>query len=146
MLSGPGQLTSWSWRRDALACAITGHASEAILRALAERASQAGLEPSTAIQLRAAADDMARAWKAWRVVTGQWDVLTTGAPRGTGLSPVAAEVGDLALLTGRSPTVTCTGSRPAATRRSSATVVVGSWFGSYWRAASDTLPPDRHRT
>jgi hypothetical protein len=93
--------TSLSWRRDALACAITGHASEMILRTLAKRASQVGLEPVFATQLLTAADDMTRAWKAWRAVTGQWDVVTTGAPRGTGLSPVAAEIGDLALRTGR---------------------------------------------
>jgi hypothetical protein len=93
--------TSLSWRRDALGAAITGHASEFILRTLAERIGPAGLEPAFAATLQTAADDMARAWKAWRTVTSQWDVVTTGSPRGTGLTPVAAEIGDLALRTGR---------------------------------------------
>jgi hypothetical protein len=44
---------------------------------------------------------MAGAWKAWRTVAAQWDVLTTGSPRGTGMTPVAAEIGDLALCAGR---------------------------------------------
>jgi hypothetical protein len=93
--------TSLSWRRDALACAITGHASELVLRTLTERFGHAGLEPNLAAQLRSAADHMAQAWQAWRAVTTHWDVVTTGAPRGTGLTPVAAEIEDLALRTGR---------------------------------------------
>ena len=93
--------TSLSWRRDALASAITGHASELVLRALAERAGQAGLEPAFGARLRTAADHMARAWTSWRDVTGQWDVVTTGSPRGVGLTPVAAEIGELALRAGR---------------------------------------------
>jgi hypothetical protein len=93
--------TSLSWRRDALASAITGHASELVLRALAERADQARLQPAFGTQLRTAAGHMARAWKSWRDITSQWDVVTTGSPRGTGLTPVAAEIGDLALRAGR---------------------------------------------
>jgi hypothetical protein len=93
--------TSLSWRRDALACAIADHASELILRTLAERAGHASLEPPFAARLHTVADYMAQAWKAWRSVTGQWDIVTTGAPRGTGLTTVAAEIGDLALEAGR---------------------------------------------
>ena len=45
-----------SWRRDALASAITGHASELILRTLAERAMQLGTMPSLQAQLASSAD------------------------------------------------------------------------------------------
>jgi hypothetical protein len=93
--------TSLSWRRDALASAITGHASELVLRTLAERAGQLGLQPLLCAQLRSAADHMTRAWTSWRDVTGHWDIVTTGAVRGAGLTPVAAEIGDLALRAGR---------------------------------------------
>jgi hypothetical protein len=81
--------TSLSWRRDALASAITGHASELVLRTLAERASQLGMQPLVGAQLRTAAGHMTRAWKSWREVTGQWDIVTTGAVRGVGVTPVA---------------------------------------------------------
>jgi hypothetical protein len=37
--------TSRSWRRDALAAAITSHASELVLHTLAQRADQLGMEP-----------------------------------------------------------------------------------------------------
>ena len=93
--------TSLSWRRDALACAITGHASELVLRTLAVCFGRAGVEPALAAQLGCAADHMAQTWQAWRAVTTHWDVVTTGAPRGVGLTPVAAEIEDLALRTGR---------------------------------------------
>jgi hypothetical protein len=59
---------SASWRRDALASAITSHGGELVLRTLAERASQLGLEPAFGGQLDDAAEDMQRAWKAWRAV------------------------------------------------------------------------------
>ncbi len=93
--------TSASWRRDALASAIASHGSEIVLRTLAERAAQLGMEPALRAQLGTAAEHMARAWKSWRAVTEQWDIVTTGAYRGAGLTPVAAEIGDLALRTGR---------------------------------------------
>jgi hypothetical protein len=92
---------SLSWRRDALGCAIISHASDLILRALADRASQLGLHPLLATQLRAAAGQMTPAWTAWRAVAGHWDILTTGTYRGAGLTPVAADIGDLALRAGR---------------------------------------------
>ncbi len=93
--------TSLSWRRDALAAAITSHASELVLHTLAERASQLGLEPAFRTQLSTAADNLNRSCRQWRAVTSQWDILTTGAPRGSGITPVAAEIQDLVLQTGR---------------------------------------------
>jgi hypothetical protein len=93
--------TSLSWRRDALASAITGHGSELILRALPGCAEQLGLEAALRAQLLDAAEDMKHAWKAWRDVTGHWDVITTGAPRGVGMTPVAYEISDLVLRIGR---------------------------------------------
>jgi hypothetical protein len=93
--------TSPSWRRDALASAITGHASEIVLRTLADRAGQLGHEPAFQAQLSNAADTMGQTWKAWRAVTSQWDVLSTGTSRGSDLSPVASEIQDLVLQTGR---------------------------------------------
>ena len=93
--------TSASWRRDALASAITSHASELILRGLAERASQLSLEADLQAQMHTAACGMARAWKTWRIVTDQWDIATTGHPRGARPTPVATEIGDLALQAGR---------------------------------------------
>jgi hypothetical protein len=93
--------TSASWRRDAKASAITGHASEIILRTLADRTGQLGLDPNLRAQLNNAADSMRQAWQSWRTVTDQWDILTTGIPRGSGLTPVAAEIQDLVLRTGR---------------------------------------------
>jgi hypothetical protein len=93
--------TSVSWRRDAQASAITGHASEIILRALADRAGRLRLEPGLHARLNNAADSMHQAWQSWRTITDQWDILTTGTPRSPGITPVAAEIPDLALLTGR---------------------------------------------
>jgi hypothetical protein len=92
---------SVSWRRDALASAITSHASEFILRTLAERAGQLGLEPAFKARLHDAANQMAQAWTSWRAVAGHWDIVTTGTNRGSGLTPVATEISDLVLRTGR---------------------------------------------
>jgi hypothetical protein len=90
---------STSWRRDALASAITSHATELILRALAERAAQLGADPAIRRGLAAAADASAQACAAWRAVARRWDVISTGtAPA---ISPVAAELDDLVLRTGR---------------------------------------------
>ena len=44
---------------------------------------------------------MQRTWKAWRAVTDHWDIVTTGTHRGAGLTPVASEISDLVLRTGR---------------------------------------------
>jgi hypothetical protein len=92
---------SLSWRRDALASAITSHASELILRTLAARAGQLGLQPAFGARLHDTADTMAQAWTSWRAVTGHWDIVTTGASRGAGLTTVATEISDLVLRTGR---------------------------------------------
>jgi hypothetical protein len=92
---------SLSWRRDALASAITSHASEFILRTLAGRALQLGLEPAFRARLQDAAHAVAQAWASWRAVAGQWDIVTTGTNRGAGLTPVATEISDLVLRIGR---------------------------------------------
>ncbi len=44
---------------------------------------------------------MQLACTAWRAVAGQWDVVTTCARRGAALTPVAFEIGDLAVHTGQ---------------------------------------------
>jgi hypothetical protein len=91
---------STSWRRDALASAITSHASELILRALAERALQLGADPAVRVKLPGAADASAQACAAWRAVARHWDVISTGtAPQA--VSPVSAELDDLVLRAGR---------------------------------------------
>ena len=92
---------SVSWRRDALASAITGHCSEFILRALAQRAAELCIDPAIPARLAAAADVMATVWPAWRSVAHHWDIVSTGTSTGAGISPVAAESGDLALRLGR---------------------------------------------
>lgn len=93
--------TSLSWRRDALASAIITHASEIILRTLAEGASQLSLEPAFAAGLYDAVAAMGETWTSWRAITGHWDIVTTGAWRGSGLTPVAYEIDDLVVQTGR---------------------------------------------
>jgi hypothetical protein len=64
-----------------------------------ERAGQLGIDPATQERLASAAD--AQVWPAWRAVTHQWDIASTGPYTGAGISPVAAEFGDLALRLGR---------------------------------------------
>jgi len=93
--------TSASWRRDALASAIIGHASEFILRGLAERANQLAIGAAICSQLHSAADAYSQAWPKWREVAHYWDIASTGIQRGTSLTPVAAEFGDLVLRIGR---------------------------------------------
>jgi hypothetical protein len=105
--------TSAAWRRDALASAITTHACELILRTLAERARQLGLEPAYRQQLHQAAAHMHQTWTCWRAVTGHWDILTTGHTRTPATTPVAAEISDLVSRPDNSPTPTRTGHQPA---------------------------------
>jgi hypothetical protein len=93
--------TSTSWRKDALASAIIGHASEYILRGLAERAKQLSLGPAICTQLHSAADAASQAWPTWRAIAHHWDIASTGIHRGTSLTPTAAEFGDLVLRIGR---------------------------------------------
>jgi hypothetical protein len=95
------QATSQSWRRDALASAVTGHGSELILRGLAQRAAELGMSPAIVTQLHDTGDSLHRAWTAWRAVSGEWDTLSTGLDRPKGLSLVAAEAGGLVLRIGR---------------------------------------------
>lgn len=91
----PIAATSTCWRRDALATAILGHTSELILRALADRAQQLPPVADLVPGLSQAADTIRQAWESWQSIACTWDILTTGRSRG--LSPVAAEIGDLVL-------------------------------------------------
>jgi hypothetical protein len=93
--------TSASWRKDALASAIIGHASELILRGLTERASQLAVSPAICAQLQDAADATSHAWPKWRAIVHHFDVVSTGIHQGAGPAPVAAEFGDLVLRIGR---------------------------------------------
>ncbi len=93
--------TSLCWRRDALASAITAHAGAIIMHTLADRATQLGLDTAPSAQMRAAAEALNRCWPAWRAVAHHWDTVSTSMHRRAGPTPVAAEIGDLALRTGR---------------------------------------------
>jgi hypothetical protein len=93
--------TSASWRKDALASAIIGHASEVILHALTERARQLAIGPAICAELHSAADAYSQAWPKWRAVAHHWDIASTGIQGGIGPAPVAAEFGDLVLRIGR---------------------------------------------
>jgi hypothetical protein len=93
--------TSASWRKNALAAAITCHAGEHILRTLSERATQLNAGPAISTQLTGAAAAMSRTWPAWQAITHHWDTITTGAQRGAPTGPVTAELADLVLRTGR---------------------------------------------
>ncbi len=95
----PPAATSTTWRRDALATAILGHTSELILRTLADRARQLTPASSLAPGLDQAADAMRHAWTTWQEIACTLDTLTTGTSRT--VSPIAAELGDLVLWTGR---------------------------------------------
>jgi hypothetical protein len=97
----PPTATSGSWRKDALASAIIGHASEVILRGLTERARQLTLGPAICAQLQDAADAYRQTWPTWRAIAHHWDIASTGIHRGTSLTPVAADFGDLVLRIGR---------------------------------------------
>jgi hypothetical protein len=93
--------TSTAWRKDALASAIIGHASEFILRRLAERARQLDVGSAICAQLQSAADATSQVWPKWRAVAHHFDIVSTGIHRGAGPTPVAAELGDLVLRIGR---------------------------------------------
>jgi len=93
--------TSAAWRKDALAAAITTHACELILHALAKRAAQLGLHPTYQRQLHEAAGHLHQAWASWRTVTGHFDSLTTGHKRTPATTPVATEISDLVQHTGQ---------------------------------------------
>ena len=95
------QATSGSWYRDALAAAITAHSSGVIVRTLAQRATDLGLNPL----IQAHLDNSARALRpvctAWRALSDEWVLLSTGANHGRGVSRVANEIGAMVLRVGR---------------------------------------------
>jgi hypothetical protein len=93
--------TSAAWRKHALAAAITGHASDLILRALAERATQLAASPAICEQLHEAADATRQAWPAWRAIAHHFDIVSTGITGRPGPDPVAADFTDLVLRIGR---------------------------------------------
>lgn len=95
------QATSDSWRHDALASAITADSSEVIIRSLTHRAASLGLHPAIQAHLDNSARALKLACTAWRAVTGEWDLLSTGTHKRAGISPVAAEMDDLVLRIGR---------------------------------------------
>ena len=95
------QATSNSWRHDALAAAITADSSDVIIRGLARRAASLGLHPAIQAHLDNSARALKLACTAWRAVTGEWDLLSTGTHKRAGLSPVAIEMDDLVLRIGR---------------------------------------------
>ena len=96
---GPDAATAASWQRTAHGAAITSHASRLILRALAARAGFLGIAPAIPAGLRQAADAAAQACTTWRTAAHCWDTITTGTrPH---LTPVATEIADLVLWTGR---------------------------------------------
>ena len=95
------EATSVSWRRDALASAITTHSSVFILRMLTQRTRQLSFDAAIQAELRTAAMAMNGVWPAWYKVAREWDIITTGRHPPGSLTPVAAEIGELALRTGR---------------------------------------------
>ena len=95
------EATSVSWRRDALASAITTHSSVFTLRMLTQRARQLSFDTAIQAQLSTAAMAMNAVWPAWYKVARQWDIIITGRYPPGSLTPVAAEIGELALRTGR---------------------------------------------
>ena len=95
------QATSYTWGRDALACAITSHSGEVIIRGLAQRVSALGLEPLIQAHLDNAARALNPVCTAWRAIADEWDLLSTGTNYGNGVSRVANEIGDLVLRIGR---------------------------------------------
>ena len=99
--AGPPPPSRLSWRRGSLAAAITGHASELILRGLTERARQLRTCPAIHAQLASASDAIRNAWPAWRMTARHWDTVTHRHPPWPGHLPVAAELDDLVLRTGR---------------------------------------------
>ena len=113
--------TSTSWRKNALASAITGHANEVILRGLTERARQLALSPAICAQLHSAADASSQAWP------------NGGRSLTTGTSPAPASIVAPApprrlsssrtsyCGSGGSPTATSAGRQPAPTPATPAT-------------------------
>src|SRR5262249_47333987 len=65
--------------------------------------TQPGTHPpaaaAVATGIEQAAHAASRSWQSWRALAHDWDTFTTN--RGTAFTPVAAEIGDLTLWTGR---------------------------------------------
>ncbi len=80
---------------------MSGHASEVILRGLADRAGQLDADPAIRVGLRAAADAMAETWTTWRAAASEWDIISTGTYRRAGRTSMAVEFTDLVLGAGR---------------------------------------------
>ena len=95
------QATSASWRRNALAAAITADSSTVILHTLTRAARALGLDPLIQAHLDNTLLTLKPVTTAWRAVTAEWGVLSTGVNRGKDLNRVAAEMGDLILRVGR---------------------------------------------
>jgi hypothetical protein len=95
------QATSNSWRRGALASAITADSSEVIIRGLAQRATSLDLHPAIQAHLDNSAQALKVACTAWRAVSDEWDFLSTGTHKPAGISQVAAEMDDLVLRVGQ---------------------------------------------
>jgi hypothetical protein len=93
--------TSLSWRRTAMAAAITGHTSETLLTTLSQRANDLLADSALAVELSGAADAMKHTWAAWRTIATHWDTISTGIDRRAALTPVAAELDHLILGLGR---------------------------------------------
>jgi hypothetical protein len=93
--------SSTTWRKNALAAAITGHASQMVLQSLSGRADQLGLDAAIQSGLRAASQELQEAWSAWRAIAHGWDIISTGRRRSPQLAPVVPEFGDLAVQVAR---------------------------------------------
>jgi hypothetical protein len=93
--------TSASWRKHALASAITAHVSEFVLRGLTERATQLGVGPAICAQLQDAAGATGQVWPRWRAIAHHFDIASTGIHHGADPDPVTAEFADLVLRIGR---------------------------------------------
>ena len=89
--------TAVAWRSTASAAAATGHASELVLRSLAERAGE--VDPAHVAQLVTAADAVAQAWPAWLRVGTAWGKMTTESSSRVSLAVI--ETSDLLLRMGR---------------------------------------------
>jgi hypothetical protein len=93
--------SSQFWRRNAFASAIVGHSAESVLRMLVRRANQLGMASDVRAQLHGAAAAVQHSWRVRRDLASEWDILSTGTRRDGSISPVAADLGDLVLRTGR---------------------------------------------
>jgi hypothetical protein len=91
--------TADTWRWTARAAAVTGHASELLLRSLSGHPGQLGGLPLDGVHLRTAIDAVARSWAEWRRVSAIWAGLTTETRGRSG--PVVTDIGDLVLRMGR---------------------------------------------